>query len=95
MGTVHIPEGEAARDFMGLLARARAGEEIVIEKDASPSVVLRAAPERRGSLLSEAIRLADAHAKETGFEPVMDAGFAADLEAIIGNRKARDTSVWD
>jgi len=36
MAVVHIPEAEAARDLPGLLARVRAGEEIVIEKEAAP-----------------------------------------------------------
>ncbi len=94
MATIHIPENEAARDLPGLLARVRAGEEIVIEKDASPAVVLRVAVEPRGRLLSESIALAEAHAKEIGFEPVMDQDFAADLEEIIRTRKPRDTSAW-
>jgi antitoxin (DNA-binding transcriptional repressor) of toxin-antitoxin stability system len=94
MRTVHIPETEAARDLPGLLARVRAGEEIVIEKEASPAVVLRVAVEPHGRLLSESIALAEAHAKESGCEPHMDAAFAADLEEIIRNRKPRDPSAW-
>ena len=95
MAIVHIPESEAARDLPGLLARVRAGEEIVIEKEASAAVLLRVAVEPRGRLLSESLALAEAHAKEIGFEPVMDPEFAADLEDIIRNRKPRDTSAWD
>lgn len=95
MATVHIPETEAARDLPGLPARVRAGEEIVIEKEASPGVLLRLAVEPRGRLLSESLALAEAHAKEMGFEPVMDPEFAADLEDIIRSRKPRDTSTWD
>ena len=95
MAVIHISEADAARDFAGLLAHVRAGAEIVIEKEASPAVVLRVAVEPRGRLLSESIALAEAHAKEMGFEPVMDADFAADLEEIIRNRKPRDTSAWD
>lgn len=95
MGTSHIPESEAARDFLGILARVRAGEEIVIEKDASTAVVLRAAIQTRGRLLSQAIALAEAHAGETGREPVIDAEFADDLEEIIRQRKPRDTSAWE
>jgi antitoxin (DNA-binding transcriptional repressor) of toxin-antitoxin stability system len=95
MATVYIPEAEAVRDLPGLLARVRAGEEIVIEKEASSPVVLRVGTAPRGRLLSESIALAEADAKETGFEPVMDAEFAADLEEIIRNRKPRDTSAWD
>jgi antitoxin (DNA-binding transcriptional repressor) of toxin-antitoxin stability system len=91
LATVHISENE---DLPGLLARVRAGEEIVIEKDASASVVLRAA-EPKGRLLSESIALAKAHAKELGYEPRMDPDFAADLEEIIRERRPRSTSAWD
>ena len=94
MATVHIPEAETARDLPGLLARVRAGEEIVIEKEASPPVLLRVAVELRGRLLSESIVLAETHAREMGFEQVMDLEFADDLEEIIRNRKPRDTSAW-
>jgi hypothetical protein len=94
MATIHISEAEAIRDIRGLIARAYLGTEIVIEKDAAPSIVLRKAVEPRGRLLSESIALAEEHAKETDSEPVMDVGFAADLEEIIRNRKPRDTSAW-
>ena len=95
MATIHISEAEAAGDFAGLMARARLGVEIVIEKEAAPAVVLRKATEPRGRLLSESIALAEAHAKELGYEPTMDPEFAADLEEIIRNRKPRATSAWD
>ena len=49
----------------------------------------------RGRLLSESIALAKAHAKELGYEPTMDADFAADLREIINSRKPRDLSAWD
>jgi hypothetical protein len=42
-----------------------------------------------GRLLSESIALAEAHAKELGYEPTMDADFAADLREIIHSRKPR------
>jgi hypothetical protein len=94
MATIHISEDEAIRDIKGLLARAYLGEEIVIEKDAAPAVVLRkAAPPRRS--ISESIALAEARTRELGYKPVMDAGYAADLEEIIRNRKPRDTSAWE
>lgn len=92
---IHISEEEAARDFAGLMARVRAGIEVVIESDARPVAVLRPAAEPRGRLLSESIALAEAHAKELGYEPRMDPEFAADLEEIIRNRKPRDLSEWD
>ncbi len=46
MATIRISEAEAIRDIAGLLARAYRGEEIVIEKDATPSLVLRTIIER-------------------------------------------------
>jgi hypothetical protein len=95
METIYISEAEAVRDFAGLLARAHLGTEIVIEKEAAPSIVLRKATGPRGRLLSESIALAETHVKEMGCEPVMDAGFAADMEEIIRNRKPRNASAWD
>jgi hypothetical protein len=94
MAVTHISEDEAIRDIKGLLARAYLGEEIVIEKDTTPAVVLRkAAPSRRS--ISESIALAEGRTKELGYKPLMDTGFAANLEEIIRNRKPRDTSAWD
>jgi antitoxin (DNA-binding transcriptional repressor) of toxin-antitoxin stability system len=94
MATIHISEDDAARDFPGLLARVRAGAEVVIENGANPVAVIRtAAPPRRS--ISESIALAEARSKDLGYKPVMDAGFAADLEEIIRSRKPRDTSVWE
>lgn len=94
MATIHISEAEASRDFAGLLSRLRSGVEIVI--DAAPHAVkMSILPERSGRLLSESIALAEAHTKERGDEPFMDAEFAADMEEIIRNRKPRDTSAWD
>jgi antitoxin (DNA-binding transcriptional repressor) of toxin-antitoxin stability system len=94
MATVHISEFDAARDFAGLLARVRLGEEIVIESGSYPAAVLRpAAPPRRS--ISESIALAETRSKELGYKPVMDAGFAADMQEIVRNRKPRDTSAWD
>jgi prevent-host-death family protein len=95
MAVIHISEAEALADFATLLARVRAGEEIVIESNAQPVAVLKPIVEPRGRPLSVSIALAEAHANEVGYEPVMDEGFAADLEEIIRNRKLRDPSVWD
>lgn len=94
MATIYISEAEAIRDIAGLLARAQLGEEIVIQKEAAAPIVLRkAAPPRRS--ISESIALAEARSNELGYKPVMDAGYAADLEEIIRNRKPRNTSAWD
>jgi antitoxin (DNA-binding transcriptional repressor) of toxin-antitoxin stability system len=92
---IHISEAEAANDFAGVLARVRAGAEIVIE-GSDPIVVIRAgevhAGPVRSRLLSESIALAKAHEEETGKIPVLDPDFAADLEDIIKSRKPREIS---
>ena len=91
MGTVYIPETEAARDLPSLLARVRAGEEIVIEKEASPAVVLRVAQERPLRRLSESLRLA----KEHGSTVTLDGGFARDLEAAVNSHPEPLANLWD
>lgn len=40
---IHMSEEEAARDFAALMARGRAGAEVVIESDTRPAAILRAA----------------------------------------------------
>jgi antitoxin (DNA-binding transcriptional repressor) of toxin-antitoxin stability system len=94
MPVTYVSETEAIRDIAGLLARAQSGEEIVIQKDSAPSVVLRKAALPRRSI-SESIALAEARSEELGYKPVMDAPFAADIEQIIRSRKPRDTAAWD
>ncbi len=94
MATIHISEAEAVRDFGALMARVRAGAEVVIEDGSQPVAVLHA-PVPAGRSISECIALAEAYAKELGYDPVMDADFAEDMEEIIRNRKPRDTSAWD
>jgi antitoxin (DNA-binding transcriptional repressor) of toxin-antitoxin stability system len=42
MAIIHISEAEAASDFAALMARVRAGEEIVIESGSHPVAVIRA-----------------------------------------------------
>lgn len=81
MAVIHISEAEAARDFAALLARVRAGEEIVIESDA-PAVVLRVAvPAGPGRLLSEVIAAAESRGSST----LLDGSFAHDLEEAVNS----------
>jgi antitoxin (DNA-binding transcriptional repressor) of toxin-antitoxin stability system len=91
--TIHLSEAEAARDFAAVLARVRAGAEIVIDGN-EPIVVVRAAPVR-GRLISECIALAKAHEDETGKAPVLDPDFAADVEEVVKNRKAWNPPAWE
>src|SRR5438445_13201413 len=88
---VHISEAEALSNFADVLARVRAGAEGVIEKDARAVAIVRpAGDEFRPRLLSESIALAKNHAAKLGYEPAIDADFAADPEEIIKSRKPRE-----
>ena len=92
---IHISESEAASDFASVISRVREGAEVVIERDAKPVAVVRPAEAVVGRPISESIALAEAHAKELGYEPTMDPDFAADLEEIIKSRKPRNISAWE
>ena len=92
---IHISESEAASDFASVITRVREGTEVVIERDAKPIAVVRPAEPVRGRLLSESNALAEAHAKELGYEPTLDPDFAADLAEIIKSRKPRNISTWE
>lgn len=92
MATVRISEAEAARDFFGLLARVRAGEEVVIENGSYPNVVLSAASSQRpGRLLSESLRIAE----EGGFTATLDHGFGRDVEEFIQSHQEPLDCKWD
>ena len=83
---IRVSESEAASAFSALMARVRAGAEVIIEDNERPVAVLHSAETVRRSI-SECIALAKAHEAETGKAPVMDADFAEDLEKIIRDRK--------
>jgi antitoxin (DNA-binding transcriptional repressor) of toxin-antitoxin stability system len=87
---IHISEAEAASNFSALLARVRAGAEIVIERDAQPIAVLRSpTPPRR--TISECIALLPEDSTAT-----IDADFAKDVEAAVAShREPLDASVWE
>jgi len=76
---IHISEEEAVSDFASLLARVRAGAEVIIEHGAQPVAVLKPIAVRPGRLLSESIALAEAH----GSTATLDGVFPADLEAVF------------
>jgi antitoxin (DNA-binding transcriptional repressor) of toxin-antitoxin stability system len=79
MATIRISEAEAARDFAGVMARVRAGTEVVIESDARAVAVVRPATVPPGRLLSESIASAEAR----GSMATLDGDFSRDLEAVI------------
>ena len=91
---LHVSEADAVRDMASILQRVQAGTEVVIERDAQPVAVIRAAaPVRR--TISECIALAKVHEEETGQAPTLDPDFAADVEEIIRNRKPWNPPAWD
>jgi prevent-host-death family protein len=92
---IRISEADAANNLASVLDRVSAGAEVVIERDSRPVAVVRSPEARPGRLLSESIALAEAHAKELGYEPTIDPDFAADLRDIINKRKPRDLAEWD
>ena len=90
MATFHISEAEAARDFAGLMARVRAGAEVVIESDAYPVAVLHTpAPPRRS--IEECIALLPEDSTAT-----IDEDFARDVqEAVAAHREPLNPPAWD
>jgi antitoxin (DNA-binding transcriptional repressor) of toxin-antitoxin stability system len=50
MGVVHITEADLVRDIASVMDRVQSGEEIIIERDARPLALLRAATPRRRKL---------------------------------------------
>lgn len=94
MTTIRISEADAARDFAGLMAKVRAGAEIVIEDGTHPPAILRSEfPVAR--TISESIEIARTHERETGEAPVLDPDFADDVADIIRNRKPWTPPAWD
>ena len=91
MATIRISEAEAASDFAGLMARVRAGAEVVIENDAAPAILLRVAAESPLRRLSESLRLAREHSSQVTLDP----GFSTDLEAVINSHPEPLESSWD
>jgi antitoxin (DNA-binding transcriptional repressor) of toxin-antitoxin stability system len=90
MATIRISATEAARDFAGLLARVRAGAEVVIEDGALTVAVLRTpAPPRRS--IEECIALLPEDSPAT-----IDEDFARDVEeAVAAHREPLNPPAWD
>ena len=88
---IRVSEAEAASDFPSLLARVRAGAEVVIERDAKAVAVIRSAAPHV-CLLSESLRLAN----ERGSNAILDGEFGRDLEAVVSShREPLTPPAWD
>src|SRR5215469_5821804 len=91
MAVIHISRTEAASNFEGLLARVGRGDEIIIDDEASPVFMTRAA-RQPGRLLSEIIASAEAHDSNA----TLDGDFGRDLEDFIKtHREPLDPPSWD
>jgi antitoxin (DNA-binding transcriptional repressor) of toxin-antitoxin stability system len=87
---IHVSEAEAAGNFAGILARVRAGAEVVIESGKVPIAVIHApVPPRRS--ISECIALLPGDSIAT-----IDTDFARDLEAAVESHRERlEPPAWD
>ena len=90
MATIHISAADAARDFARLLARVRAGAEVVIEDGPVTVAVLHTpAPPRRS--IEECIALLPEDSSAT-----IDEDFACDVaEAVAAHREPLNPPAWD
>lgn len=88
---IHISEKEAATtNVASLLARVRAGAEVVIEGDSRPLAVLRM-PEPVRRTISECIALLPEDSSAT-----IDADFAKDVAAAVESlREPLNPPSWD
>ncbi len=87
---IRVSEAEAASDFATLLARVRAGAEIVIESGQLPVAVVHAPVPLRRSI-SECIALLPEHSTAT-----IDADFARDVEAAVESHdEPLEPPAWD
>ena len=91
MAVIHISEADAARDFGALMARVRAGEEVMIGPEAAPVAVLKPADGPHVRKLSESLRMA----RERGSTVTLDGEFGRDLEAIIESHSEPLKIPWD
>lgn len=90
MEPLHIAEGDLAGNIRAILKRVETGGEVIVERDARPVAVIRAAePVRRK--ISECILLMPANSTAT-----IDPDFAADVEtAISAHREPLEPPAWD
>lgn len=90
MAVLHITEAELVRNIATVLDRVESGEEIIIERNAKPLAILRAAEPRRRKL-SEIMAALPEHSTA-----ILDADFAADVQSFIdSHRDPLNPPEWD
>ncbi len=95
MAKIRMSVAEVARDFAAVMARVRAGAEVVIEDGALAVAVIHTPTDPTRRSISDCIALAKKHEDETGKAPVLDSDFASDVEEIVRNRKPWNPPAWD
>lgn len=87
---IHVSEAEAVNDFADLLARVRAGAEVIVERGKLAVAVIHP-PFPVPRTISECIALLPEDSTA-----VMDADFAKDVEsAIESHREPLSPPAWD
>ena len=87
---IHISELEAASNFAALLARVRAGVEVIVEHNRQPVAVIHT-PAPVARTISECIALLAEDSTAT-----IDADFPGDVQAAIeSHREPLDSSAWE
>ncbi len=87
---IQVSDAEAMNDLASLLARVRAGAQVIIEHDACPVAVLHPAEPLRRTI-SECIALLPEDSTAT-----IDPDFAKDVEAAIeSHREPLVPPAWD
>ena len=90
MATIHISAADAARDFPGLLARVRAGAEVVIE-DGPLTVAVLHTPEPPRRSIQECVALLPENSSA-----IIDEDFPRDVaDAVATHRESLNPPAWD
>jgi len=90
MEPLHITEGDLARDVRSILKRVETGGEVIVERDAQPVALIRAAEPVRHKI-SECIALMPAGSTST-----IDPDFAKDIDAAVAShREPMEPPAWD
>ncbi len=85
-----MTEAELARDLHAVLDRVQSGAEVIVERNAQPVAILRAAEPRRRKLSEIAAALAE-HSTAT-----IDPDFAKDVKDFVDrHREPLDSSAWE
>lgn len=87
---MHITEADLARNTASVLDRVQAGVEVIIDRDAMPVAVLRAARPRRRKLSEIAASLPERSVA------TLDPDFAADVQDFVDrHREPSNSRDWE